>query len=246
MVVATTPTVLAAAAAAYVCALALSVGLGLGLGATKPATATQAVAQKRQPSVGSPPPRVRSASPSPSPAPCTWATWHYPDCTPTTSTINGIVPPGNVTLINSTLLFNEDDGFGGRVIAFLDTRPNGTRSPYHTHPYGGQTCVKSGYATPYEEGMEPMTYGPGECYWMHANTPMAGTAQSGEPAVIFDSFHLPPGVYNSTQDLWSQVWHVVEANVDVNALIAAKYGLPFVLGNPPGFGLDEKYATSMM
>lgn len=89
------------------------------------------------------------------------------------------------------MLFNEDDGFGGRVIAFLDTRPNGTRSPYHIvrdalllrsspltaphsphsprpprqHPYGGQTCVKSGYATPYEEGMEPMTYGPGECYW---------------------------------------------------------------------------------
>jgi len=45
-------------------------------------------------------------------------------------------------------------------------RPVGHRAPLHRHDYGATTHVLQGYITLFLEGIAPVTYGPGESYYM--------------------------------------------------------------------------------
>ena len=111
---------------------------------------------------------------------------------PTVSTVNGEVPPGSPTLIHTskeTLNVMRD---GQHIRVYRDVREPGTRAPIHIHPFGGWTCVMSGQAVMYLEGMEPKKAGPGECIDMPPMTPMSNVNPGTEPAVLIDTFVTPP------------------------------------------------------
>ena len=80
-----------------------------------------------------------------------------------------------------------------QLLVFKGTRLPGTRVAIHIHEFSGFTCVLSGEITGFVEGHEAATYGPGECYFMPANTPMTAANLAGKPAVLIDSFVVPPG-----------------------------------------------------
>lgn len=121
------------------------------------------------------------------------------------TTVNGAVPPGEPTAVtkSETLLDAYDDSL--EHLVFRDTRPPGTRSPIHEHPYGGTTCVLEGQMTLYLEGWDPQVADPGECYWMPPGLPMAGASTGDVDAVMIDTFAVPPG---------EPVWWVVEPGME--------------------------------
>lgn len=111
-----------------------------------------------------------------------------------TNLINGIKPQGRVAdLVNSTKLIDAIRPDGMQLLVFKGTRLPGTRVAIHIHEFSGYTCVLSGQITDFVEGKENATYGPGECYYMPANTPMSAANLGDKPAVLIDSFVVPPG-----------------------------------------------------
>ena len=111
-----------------------------------------------------------------------------------TNLINGIKPQGRVAdLVNSTKLIDAIRPDGMQLLVFKGTRLPGTRVAIHIHEFSGYTCVLSGQITGFVEGKENATYGPGECYYMPANTPMSAANLGDKPAVLIDSFVVPPG-----------------------------------------------------
>lgn len=108
--------------------------------------------------------------------------------------INGKKPPGRVAgLINHQELINEIRPDGMQLLVFKGTRLPGTRVAIHVHEYSGFTCILSGVITDFVEGKRDATYGPGDCYFMPANTPMSAANLSEEAVVLVDSFVVPPG-----------------------------------------------------
>jgi quercetin dioxygenase-like cupin family protein len=91
---------------------------------------------------------------------------------------------------------------GWVVVTSRSVRDQGTRSPIHVHPHGGQTCVVSGEMSLYLDG-EPkvQTAGPGDCYWMPAGRRMSGVNSADSRTIMIDTFVVPRG---------EQVWIVVE------------------------------------
>tara|TARA_B100000902_G_C27079613_1_gene798217 strand:- start:294 stop:749 length:456 start_codon:yes stop_codon:yes gene_type:complete len=111
-----------------------------------------------------------------------------------TSLINGKKPPGTVAgLINTKLLIDAIRPDGMQLSVTRGTRLPGTRVAIHVHEFGGFTCIVSGEITDFVEGKEDAVYGPGECYYMPPNTPMSAANLGDEPAVLIDSFTVPPG-----------------------------------------------------
>lgn len=111
-----------------------------------------------------------------------------------TKLINGMQPPGRVAdLVNSTKLIDSIRPDGMQLLVFKGTRLPGTRVAIHIHEHSGFTCVLSGQITDFVEGHEKATYGPGECYFMPANTPMTAANLGDEPSILIDSFVVPPG-----------------------------------------------------
>lgn len=111
-----------------------------------------------------------------------------------TSTINGKRPPGRVAgLINTKTLIDETRPDGMQLLALKGTRLPGTRVAIHIHKYSGMTCILQGVITDFVEGRKDATYGPGDCYYMPANTPMSAANLSEEPVELIDSFVVPPG-----------------------------------------------------
>ena len=111
-----------------------------------------------------------------------------------TQLINGTKPPGRVAdLVNSTKLIDSIRPDGMQLLVFKGTRLPGTRVAIHVHEFSGFTCVLSGQITDFVEGNKKAIYGPGECYYMPANTPMTAANLGNEPSVLIDSFVVPPG-----------------------------------------------------
>ena len=92
-----------------------------------------------------------------------------------------LVPPGYI------------DSFGREVVIHRGIREAGTRVGIHIHEYGGYTLVLSGTITDYVQGMEPMTHGPGDWYYMPPDTPMSAANLGTEDAELIDIFFVPPG-----------------------------------------------------
>ena len=125
------------------------------------------------------------------------------------TTVNGEVPLGTPrVLLTSTRLIDETTA-GIRHLVYRDVRAVGTRAAIHMHPYGGSTCVLTGEVTIYIEGKEPLTAGPGDCYWMPIDTPMYAYNSGTVDAVFFDTFNIPPG---------TEPWVVIEPGMEDEAI----------------------------
>ena len=110
------------------------------------------------------------------------------------STLNGEVPLGELLPLQSvTTMLDTVDATGLRLVITQGTRKAGTRAPIHTHQYGGHTCVIAGEITDFIEGMKPMKYPTGTCYYMPPNTLMSAANIGSKDAVLIDTFNLPVG-----------------------------------------------------
>lgn len=123
--------------------------------------------------------------------------------------INGEVPSNKASktmfesrLITQDVLDATGKPTGWVVVTSRSVRDQGTRSPIHVHPHGGQTCVVAGEMSLYLDG-EPTVQkaGPGECYWMPAGRRMSGVNSADSRTIMIDTFVVPKG---------EQVWIVVE------------------------------------
>lgn len=120
---------------------------------------------------------------------------------PLVRTLNGEVPPGKPTLVHTSVLDVDTIRDGLQVRVYRDVREAGTRAPIHVHPFGGWTCVGSGQAILYVEGMAPQRAAAGECVEMPALVPMSNANPGPGPSVLFDNFVTPVG---------APVWRIVE------------------------------------
>ena len=127
--------------------------------------------------------------------------------------INGESPPNKPSktmfesrLITQPVLDATGKPTGWIVVTSRSVRDQGTRSPIHVHPHGGQTCVVSGEMSLYLDG-EPtvQTAGPGECYWMPSGRRMSGVNSADSRTIMIDTFIVPAG---------EQVWIVVEPGME--------------------------------
>ncbi len=113
---------------------------------------------------------------------------------PDVTTINGEVPPLRTTIaFKSQTVSVGDNGNGYQTIVIRTTRKAGTRSPIHTHDYGGTTCVLKGQMTLYLDGSKPATKKAGSCYFMPPGPLMAGLNTGKVTAVMIDMFTVPIG-----------------------------------------------------
>jgi quercetin dioxygenase-like cupin family protein len=120
--------------------------------------------------------------------------------------INGKVPPNtpSKTMFERRLI-TEVSHPGWVLVTSRSVRDKGTRSPIHVHPFGGQTCVVTGEMTLYMDGVDPLTAGPGDCYFMPAGRRMTGVNSANTPTIMIDTFVVPEG---------DQVWIVVEPGME--------------------------------
>jgi quercetin dioxygenase-like cupin family protein len=127
--------------------------------------------------------------------------------------INGEVPPNKAskTMFESRLLTQDVLDARGKptgyvIVTSRSVRDQGTRSPIHVHPHGGQTCVVAGEMSLYLDG-EPTVQvaGPGDCYWMPAGRRMSGVNSAKSRTTMIDTFIVPKG---------EQVWIVVEPGME--------------------------------
>lgn len=123
-----------------------------------------------------------------------------------TTTVNGEVPPGVVTVADVTLLLKQRLG-GGRVLyQYRAERPVGTRAPIHAHPFGGSSCVIEGENTLRIEGVPGSRPVPaGSCYYMPGGPVMVNYSSGTVPLVVIDTFILTKG---------QQPWVVAEPGHD--------------------------------
>jgi quercetin dioxygenase-like cupin family protein len=123
--------------------------------------------------------------------------------------INGKPLPNKAskTMFESRLITKDITDATGKptgwvIVTSRSVRDQGTRSPIHVHPHGGQTCVVSGEMSLYLDGETKIqTAGPGDCYWMPAGRRMSGVNSADSRTIMIDTFVVPKG---------EQVWIVVE------------------------------------
>lgn len=110
-----------------------------------------------------------------------------------TTTINGSIPPGVMTRLSDIkTMLDTTQADGQRLLIVEGVRKPGTRAPIHVHDFGGHTCVLSGTITDFVEGMKPMTYPAGTCYYMPPDTPMTAANLGTEDVRLIDTFVAPP------------------------------------------------------
>lgn len=127
--------------------------------------------------------------------------------------INGKPLPNKATktMFESRLLTVEQLDAKGKptgmvLVTSRSVRDQGTRSPIHVHPFGGQTCVVSGEMSLYLEGTDEIKVaGPGDCYYMPAGRRMSGVNSANSRTIMIDTFVVPRG---------EQVWIVVEPGME--------------------------------
>lgn len=120
--------------------------------------------------------------------------------------INGRIPKAPTEcLAESDIEIMKFNNFNGEFVRIeTGVRLPGTRSPVHTHPYGGSTCVIQGEMTLTLEGHSDQTFrgnlqtGSVQCYPMPPPQPghenkMAATNTGKTPALIIDIFTVPNG-----------------------------------------------------
>jgi len=120
--------------------------------------------------------------------------------------INDKVPVAPTACLEENKLMptSLDLGEGGMLLVEPGYRAEKTRSPVHTHPFGGATCVLEGQMTLILEGKEDATFhgdisnGLVECYPMPKpngtdNNKMSAVNNGSESALIIDIFPVPEG-----------------------------------------------------
>ena len=117
------------------------------------------------------------------------------------STLNGKVPPGKATLVESSTMLLDTTHDGQQVRVYRDVRLAGTRAPIHVHPFGGWTCVVTGQAVLYMEDAKPEVAHAGDCVDMPALRAMSNVNPGPGPTVLLDNFVTPKG---------APVWRIVE------------------------------------
>ncbi|MSO87476.1 MAG: cupin domain-containing protein [Acidimicrobiia bacterium] len=122
------------------------------------------------------------------------------------TTINGEALPNQATMaFKSRELSREPSAPGMETVIVETIRKAGTRSPIHTHVFGGATCLVSGEMTLYLEGAEPAMATAGTCYFMPPDRLMSGVNSGTQTAVMHDIFTLPTG---------DPVWTIDEPGFD--------------------------------
>ncbi len=108
-------------------------------------------------------------------------------------------------LIEADIYMMDVDNFNGKYVKIEPgVRAPNTRSPVHTHPYGGSTCVVQGELTLALGGEEDQTFrgnlasGVVECHPMPApndsdQNKMAATNTGKNAALIINLFTVPNG-----------------------------------------------------
>ena len=110
-----------------------------------------------------------------------------------TTTVNGSTPPGVMApLSGMTVMLDTVQADGNRLLVKQGVRRPGTRAPIHHHDFGGHTCVLSGTITDFVEGMEPMTFAAGTCYYMAPDVAMTAANLGSDDVRLIDTFVLPP------------------------------------------------------
>ncbi len=113
---------------------------------------------------------------------------------PDVTTINGVVPPLKPTFaFKAQILSVGNNGNGYQTKVIRTTRLAGTRSPIHTHDFGGTTCVLKGQMTLYMDGHKPLTKKAGACYFMPPGHLMSGVNTGKITTVLLDIFTIPIG-----------------------------------------------------
>jgi len=113
---------------------------------------------------------------------------------PDVTTINGVVPPMKTTFAYKAVRLSVgNNGNGMQTIVIRTTRLAGTRSPIHTHDFGGTTCILKGQMTLYMDGHKPNTKKAGFCYFMPPGHLMSGVNTGKITTVLLDIFTVPIG-----------------------------------------------------
>lgn len=139
-------------------------------------------------------------------------THHSISCPPNDNQVNCKVPPAptECLLPGSPEAEHIEFSNGDVILVEPGVRAAGTRSPVHTHPNTGATCVLQGEMTLTLEGEEDQTFygnllsltsgkpGTVECYpmpapSMHNEHKMSATNTGTTPAYIVDLFPVPKG-----------------------------------------------------
>jgi len=92
-------------------------------------------------------------------------------------------------------------------------RPVGHRAPLHRHDYGATTHVLQGYITLFLEGIAPVTYGPGESYYMPPGGKVMTVSVMAKPVYKGNLIEQP---FN------------ISKNIDTNVSPVTKMGEPTV------------------
>ena len=109
------------------------------------------------------------------------------------TTLNGERPGGELLPLQGVeIMLDTIDADGNRLLVERGVRKAGTRVGIHVHQYGGHTCVIEGTITDFTEGVEPMLFPEGTCYYMPPNKPMAAANLGDKDAILIDTFILPP------------------------------------------------------
>ncbi|NKB40897.1 MAG: cupin domain-containing protein [Ilumatobacter sp.] len=109
------------------------------------------------------------------------------------TTLNGERPDGELLPLQGVeIMLDTIDADGNRLLVERGVRKAGTRVGIHVHQYGGHTCVIEGTITDFAEGVEPMLFPEGTCYYMPPNKPMAAANLGDKDAILIDTFILPP------------------------------------------------------
>lgn len=108
------------------------------------------------------------------------------------TTINGEASPSVVRgSQNQEAIIDQVRPDGNRVLIMKGTRMPGKRVPIHIHKNSGITCIFTGMITDYMEGQLPQHFGPGDCFYMPANTPISAANLGETPVQFVDIFVLP-------------------------------------------------------
>ena len=109
------------------------------------------------------------------------------------TTLNGERPDGELLPLQGVeIMLDTIDADGNRLLVERGVRKAGTRVGIHVHQYGGHTCVIEGTITDFADGIEPMLFPEGTCYYMPPNKPMAAANLGDKDAILIDTFILPP------------------------------------------------------
>lgn len=98
------------------------------------------------------------------------------------------------------IVLNETNEQGVTYTHVLGGRTVGTRAPLHRHDFGATSHVLQGYVTLFLEGSPPVTYGPGESYYMPPGGKVMAAAVVPKPVLNNGTQIVQPYNYSKNID----------------------------------------------